>query len=83
VVFENISIVRRRACCAPGVILMRSYCETPKSLYYEQKQRPVRFIKDDNFVSARWQSNLLLSKRLDFISHYVDSPDATSGYADT
>ena len=70
VVFENISIVRRRACWAPGVILNDvKICGDERSLIYQ----PICFIKYDDFMAAWGKCHFLLSKSLYFISNHINS----------
>ena len=79
VVFEYISIVRRRACWAPAVILStKSVSETR----FEgiERYRPIRFVEDDDFVPTRWKGDLLLSERFDFVPNDIDS--STPGVSD-
>lgn len=70
VVLEKISIVRRRACCAPAVMLqvVRKIAELEHS-----EGSPICFVQNNNLVSSRWQSDLLLSKGFDFIPHNIDT----------
>jgi hypothetical protein len=66
-------------------VLLGSYWQfTCKYLLdFKGKRVPVCFIQNDNFMPTWWQSDLLLRKCLDFISHDVDSSDAISVSVDT
>ena len=72
VVFENISIVRRSACWAPGVILndVKKLSDT-RSLIHQ----PICFIKYDDFMTTWGKCHFLLSKGLYFISDYINSTE--------
>lgn len=76
VVFEYISIVLLRACCAPAVIL-------DDRVSINQRKRsstfaPVSLVQNHNFVSPGRKGDLLLCESLYFIPHDIDSSGGRS-----
>ena len=69
VVFAYISMVRRRACCAPAVMLR----EVKRRLQARLTDAPVGLVKNDNLMTAWWQRNLLLRESLDFVPDDIDT----------
>ena len=78
VVEEWISMVRRRACCAPAVMLgAREGCEIwdGEGGVGKEGSEPVGFVEDDEFLTTGWQGDFLLSKALDAVADDVDAFD--------
>lgn len=61
---EYTSMMRRRACCAAGVILR---------LTVQTTCLPIGLVQNDEFVLSFRKSHLLLREQLDFLSNDVDT----------
>ena len=61
---EYTSMMRRRACCAAGVILR---------LTVQTTCLPIGLVQNDEFVLSFRKSHLLLREQLDFLSNDVDA----------
>lgn len=73
VVLEYISIVLRRACWAPAVMLFRPSHQLKRFLKESVWHQPIRFIKDDDLMPTGRKGDLLLSECFDLISNDIDS----------
>jgi hypothetical protein len=77
VVLEKISIVRRRACWAPAVMLARISAELNRNtLIMKEYTLPISLIENNNLVSAWRERNLLLCKGFDFIPDNVNTAES-------
>lgn len=43
--------------------------------FRESTTLPVSLIQEDDFVTARWESDFLLSEHFDFVADYVYTPE--------
>ena len=88
VVFEYISIVLLKACCAPSVILWGEYsrgqCSTvlanmQAAAAMRPRTEPVCFIKNDDFMPAHRQCDFLLSKHLYPVPYNINTSECSIG----